>query len=323
MIIKTLLELRIPDLLIHGPRTVGQLASETGTQPELLFRFLRCAASCQYISEISPFPASHQDARFGVAEITPTLCTNQTGFDMLSHVMAPYTISAWNNLGQTLKTGVRSMDTALGGQDLWTFLAHDEEANKRFNRSMAAVSAPGDPLIAASYDFSQFASVVDIGGGKGSLLTHILQRHPTVQGIIFDREQVHVEAAHHMKEAGLDSRFRFVSGSFFDEIPVQGDAYLLKNVFHDWDDKQVLHIMRNIRDAASPGATLLIVEFVMHDTNPSFAVTGLDLLMMFETGGKERTEDEFAVLLQQTGFSLKQVWPVGPSPYKIVEAQAI
>jgi O-methyltransferase domain len=323
MIIKTLVELHIPDFLMRGPQTVGELASDTGTQAELLFRFLRCAASCQYIREISPLPPAFQDARFGASEFTPILCTDQAGFDILSHLLAPYTLSAWTNLGQTLRSGVRSMDTVLGGQDLWTYLAHDKEADRRFNRALTALSALGDPLIAASYDFSRFASIVDIGGGQGSLLTLILKAHPTVQGIIFDRIQVHPEAVQHIKAVELDTRLRFVSGDFFEEIPVQADAYLIKNVLHDWDDEHVSHILRNIHDTAPLGAHLLIVELVMDEITPPFDVTGLDINMLFETGGKQRREDEFAVLLQKAGFLLKHVWPVGPSPYKIIESQVI
>ena len=42
----------------------------------------------------------------------------------------------------------------------------------------------------ASYDFSRFSAVVDVGGGRGALLEALLAANPGMRGILFDQPHV-------------------------------------------------------------------------------------------------------------------------------------
>ena len=111
------------------------------------------------------------------------------------------------------------------------------------------------PAVTASYDWSKFPVIADIGGGIGAQLSSILDAHPSCRGILFD--QPHVVA-----ESPVHDRMERVGGDFFREIPVQADAYLMRWIIHDWADDKAIAILENVRRAAPPGARLVLVEWV-------------------------------------------------------------
>jgi C-methyltransferase len=97
------------------------------------------------------------------------------------------------------------------------------------------------------------------------------------------------------------------SGSFFDTVPAGGDAYILKNIIHDWADDKALAILRNIREAIDPAGRLLLVEFVVPEGNGPHPAKLIDLEMLVIVGGRERTADEFRKFLALAGFRLDRV----------------
>ena len=114
---------------------------------------------------------------------------------------------------------------------------------------------------------------------------------------------------------------RIADGSFFDSVPGGGDAYVLKNIIHDWPDEKALQILRNVRAAAGPRATVLLVEFVIPKHDRDFPGKWVDLEMMLNLGARERTAAEYRDLLSQAGFRMTRVVQTA-SPLSVVEARA-
>jgi hypothetical protein len=113
-----------------------------------------------------------------------------------------------------------------------------------------------------------------------------------------------------------------IGGSFFESVPSGGDVYLLKHIVHDWDDDQAEQILRNVRAAMKPDATVLLVEMVVPDDDREHMSKLLDLEMLVALTGRERTQAEYAELLGRAGFRFMQTVPtVGPA--SIVEASAV
>ncbi len=109
-----------------------------------------------------------------------------------------------------------------------------------------------------------------------------------------------------------------MAGDFFKSVPHGGDAYILKWIIHDWDDERSLAILKNCRRAMGRGSKLLLFENVIGpDSPPLNAFADLNMLVM--TGGKERTAEEFRVLLKEAGFGVNRVIATG-GPLSIVEA---
>lgn len=195
------------------------------------------------------------------------------------------------------------------------YYASHREESAIFNAAMVSKSRSVLPAIAAAYDFTPFATIADIGGGRGHLLALILEQAPHATGILFDLPHVIADAAGR-------ARCRLVAGDFFaDPLPV-ADLYLLMDLLHDWDDAAAAHILSAVRRAATGAARLLIVETLVAEApGPHFGKT-VDIIMLAVTGGRERTRTQFAALLAAAGFELTVVLPTA-SQYSIIEARAI
>jgi hypothetical protein len=165
---------------------------------------------------------------------------------------------------------------------------------------MASLTRGVDDAIVAGYDFGRFGHVVDVGCGRGTLLAAILQRNPHVRGTLFDQEHV-VAGAPDLERATK------VSGSFFDEVPRGGDAYVLKSILHDWDDERAAAILRTVAAALDETALVLVVELDVDDVHAPL----LDVQMLVMLGGRERTETEYAELFRAAGLDLVGATPTG------------
>jgi len=196
------------------------------------------------------------------------------------------------------------------GQSAWEFMQSNPEQHTNFNSAMRDLSASMTPAVTTSYDWSKFPVIADIGGGIGAQLSSILDAHPSVRGILFDQPSVVAEAPAH-------DRMKRVGGNFFTEIPVQADAYLMRWVIHDWADDTAVAILMNVRKAAPPNARLVLVEWVIPETAEFDSGKWMDINMLVNAGGRERTASEFGSLYEQAGFELEHIIPT-PSPLRII-----
>jgi hypothetical protein len=172
--------------------------------------------------------------------------------------------------------------------------------------------------IVSAYDFSRCPTVIDVGGGRGALITAVLRAYPKVTGTLFDRPPVVQALSKSIETMGLANRCNLVAGDFFETIPAGGGAYLLKDIVHDWPDDRAVAILRNCRRAMRADARLLVIERVVPSGNEPSAAKVADINMLVITGGLERTEAEYRTLLSAAGFRLTRVIPTR-SPSSIVE----
>jgi hypothetical protein len=186
---------------------------------------------------------------------------------------------------------------------------------------MTRLTALDWPTIEAAYDFTRFPTIADLGGGHGHLLALMLGAAPAAKGVLLERETVVADAERRLRQAGVLSRCRIETGSFFDTAPSDADLYVLRRVIHDFDDEQAEAILTNIRRHMKMDSTLLLLESVVPPGNtPHFAKT-LDLDMMIFVGGRERTERQFGALLDRAGFRITRIIPT-ISTISLVEAVA-
>jgi len=309
-------KLGIPDLLKSGPKTAEELASETKMHAPSLYRVLRALSSIGFVSVTA-------DGRFAQTPLSEILVTDAPGS------LRWFTISelgqehfpAWGNLLHSVKTGEIAFDNFFG-VDIWKYFEQNPEDAAVFNNSMSGVTAATNEEILAVYDFSSFGTIVDVGGGHGGLITSILNANPKLKGILLDAPQVIEGTRSKIEAAGLADRCEIVGGDFFKSVPAGGDVYVMKWIIHDWDDKRAITILRNIRNQMQPNGKVIIVDCVVPENNDPDFSKFFDLNMMVMTGGKERTEKEFAQLLGAAGFKLLRVIPT-KVPTSIVEAEPV
>ena len=307
--ISVVAELGIADLLAKGDQTAEELAAACGAHAPSLYRVLRALASAGIFAETA-------GRRFALTPLAS--CLRGDAPDSMKYfarfVAMPGAAGAWGELMHCVKTGESGLLKAFNLPNPFEyFKTHHEEA-AIFDGAMTDNSRHSAPAVAEAYDFGRFRQLVDIAGGHGLLLGTILQRYPSVRGILFDLPPVIAGARGTLASFGLDGRCQAIGGDFFQAVPEGADAYMLKHIIHDWNDEKSVAILRNVRKAMDTTGRLLLVEQVIASGNePSFG-KWLDLEMLVIPGGRERTADEYRALYAGAGFQLAQIHPTAAGP---------
>ena len=310
-------KLGVADLLKDGPRFYGDLAKATQTHPPSLNRMMRLLASVGVFEE-------RDNGTFALTSLGELLRTGVPG-SMRSAVLLFAGIGiqdAWRELEYCVQTGEPAFRRNSPDADPFSQIAQNPEMAKVFDEAMATFAPLTAAAIAASYDFSPFRKLVDIGGGNGSLLIGILNANPNLHGIVFDVPHAADKARAKIAEAGLKSRCDAVGGDFFTEVPAGADAYIIKHVIHDWNDDRATAILRSVHRAMPPQGKLLIAEGVypqrIDKSDLSRGAAANDVNMLVSTGGRQRSETEFRSLQDAARFKLTRIIPT-PARLSLIE----
>ena len=306
-------ELGIADLLKNGPKSIDELATMTGAHGPSLYRLLRALASIEIFTEIDQ----------GIFQQTPLGFLLQRDHPLSVQPMArllgdPSWWHSWGSLCHSIRTGKAAMEHELG-MHLFDYLGQHPETAGVFNSWMTQLSQMTDPAIVGSYDFSGLGQTVDVGGGQGSFLTTILHVNPAMKGVLFDLPEVVSRA--NLREATIADRCEIVGGDFFASVPKGGDAYVIKQIMHDWPDELCIKILQNCHKAVATDGRLLVIDAVISSDNAPDINKFIDLHMLVLTpGGRERTEADFRSLFKAGGFRLTRIIPT-PTLFKIIEGK--
>ncbi|MEU6944725.1 methyltransferase [Streptomyces sp. NPDC046316] len=292
--------LRLPEVMNrHTGADSAELARAVGADPQSLATLLRYLAMLGVVSE------GHDG--FRLTAVGALLDSEAPGSMRALALMygGPF-YQSFAHLTHTVRTGQPGFEH-LYGENHFDHFARDPELATLFDQSMVSSAAmfdalPSHPVLAAA-TAGRPRTVVDIAGGTGELLGRILTAHPGLRGILLERPQVIAAARTYLDSTGVGERCGYRAGDFAD-VPPGGDVYILSRVLHDWDDDRCRSILRHCADAMPRHADLLVVERLLPaDAAPSLA-TAWDLHMMCNTGGRERTADHYARLLEDQGLEL-------------------
>jgi hypothetical protein len=293
-------KLGIADLLAEGPRTASELAAVTPAHAPSLYRVLRALASIGIFAE-------DERGRFAMTPLAEPLRKNVAGSMWAMAIMlGEEQYHVWGDLIFTVETGEIAFDR-IYGMPIFEYLSENAEKGEVFDAAMTAIHGRETAAVLEAYDFSDIKVLVDVGGGNGKQLLAVLQKYPTMNGILFDLPPVIARAQKNVADARVADRCQLVDGSFFEGVPKGADAYLLRHIIHDWDDEKSLSILRNCHAAMPPEGKLLVIESVIPTGNERSAGKWLDLTMMLIPGGKERTEQEYQALYSAAGFELTRI----------------
>ena len=306
-------QLNLADYLADGPRTAEDLAESTATHAPALYRVLRTLASLGLFTE----DAAHWFSLTALGDVLRTGTPGSVRASVLTLTSHLFT-RALDNLLYSIQTGKTGFEKAFG-MPLFEWLASHPEEASMFSETMVGFHGAEPAAVAAAYDFSEFQTIIDVGGATGHLLATILGRHPGPLGILFDMPHVVRDAPALIQARGLRDRIRIESGSFFESVPAGGDTYLLCHIIHDWSEDQCLTILGNCRHTMKPKSRLLIIEMVLPTGDAPNPGKMLDIIMLAVPGGQERTEPEYRALLDNAGFRLARVVPTD-SAVSVVEA---
>ncbi|MET8289588.1 methyltransferase [Streptomyces sp. NPDC048448] len=297
--------LGVADALEETPMSVEDLAAAVKTQPGTLRRLLR-ALSCQGVFVERP------DGSFAHTEMSRLLREDDP--HSLRYIALwctePWTWNVWPRLDEAVRSG-RNVFEDVYEREFFEYL--NEEAPESayvFNRAMTTSSEQSARDVAALLDLGGVASVADIGGGQGQVVAGLLEKHPGMHGTLLDLPGVVANADARLRDGGsLADRVRIVPGDCREDIPVQADVYIIKNIL-EWDDDSTRRALANIRKAALPGARVVVIENLVDDTPSMKFTTSMDLLLLLNVGGAKHTRQSMVDRLTAAGLVIGEVRPV-------------
>ncbi|MEV0741815.1 methyltransferase [Streptomyces sp. NPDC050549] len=295
-------ELAVADALAQGPCDVESLAKDLDVDATNLYRLLRATADIGLFEEAPGRVFTLTEVGHALRSDAPDSMRNFARW--VNTAAERYT---WTGLADSVRTG-RSVFESVHGKPVWEYMLEHPEVNALFDRAMTDTSSQVTAPAVAAYDFGTFRKVVDVGGGHGQFLAAILAANPAVRGILFDQPDVVAGAGDEFAKAGVQDRVEIVGGDFLASVPEGGDAYVVVNVLHNWEDDKAELILGAIRRAMAEDARVLLVEAVMPpDGTEALTVKLMDLNMMAHADGVQRSEAQYAELFARAGLKLSRV----------------
>ncbi|KAE8702122.1 8-hydroxyquercetin 8-O-methyltransferase [Hibiscus syriacus] len=326
MSLKCAVDLGIPDIIHnHGkPMTVTELVAALPTLNPTkacnMYRLMRILVHSGFFAQQKLSGGAQEDgyvltsaSRFLLKDdplsVTP----------FLKALLDPVLTKPWDCLGMWFQNNdFTPFDTA-HGKTLWDYGGHDPKLANCFNEAMASDARLITSILIdkCKGSFEGLNSLVDVGGGTGTLGKAIADAFPNLECTVFDLPYV---------VAGLqDSKnLKYVGGDMFEDVPV-ADAVLLKSILHDWNDDECLKILKRCKEAISNQdkrvmikKKVIIIDMVLmendkeNDESRKSIETQLffDMLMMVLVTGRERREEEWSELFSAAGFSDYKITPI-------------
>lgn len=307
-------KLGLADHVKNGPKPAAELARLTNTHAPSLYRLLRALASVEIFAEDA-------EGRFGLTPMAECLLDVQGSQRAVAIMMGDEHFASWGELLYSIQTGKPSFDH-LYGKPVFDWLSEHPEQAKIFDAAMTGFHGTETQAMIEAYDYSGINTLVDVGGGNGTVLIDVLKKNPNVRGVLYDLPGVIERARANLAKAGVADRCQTIAGSFFESAPAGGDAYQMRHIIHDWTDEQCHTILTHIRKVIPRTGRLLVIEMVIKPRNEEQAAKWLDLNMLLIPGGRERTEAEYAEMYARAGFRLERIVPT-PTEVSIIEGRPV
>jgi hypothetical protein len=293
--------LRVADHLAAGTTQIDSLAASVGADPESLGRVIRHLAGKGVFEEPEP-------GRFALNEPARCLLESSVRLGLDLDGIGGRMAYAWSTLLAAVRTGSPAYQTVFG-RPFWEDLQAHPNVSASFDELMGpAGHGIPDPEVLVSGGWETVNTIVDVGGGTGSLLAEILRARPGVRGILLDLPSTVGQSRAVFDAAGVADRATAVGQSFFDPLPPGADLYLLKNVLGDWPDRDAQALLSRCAEAARPAGRVILLGGVSPDGD---GIPSPELLMLVLVGGKSRSLSQLRELARAAGL---QVLATGHQP---------
>jgi hypothetical protein len=289
--------LNVSELLVRGPMRITELAAATRCDDEALHGVLRHLSTVGVFEEPEPGTFALNDAGRQLGDPHTRRMLN------LEAIGSRFS-GAWNTLLGYVRTG-RPAYHELFGLPFWDDLSAHPDIAASFDDAMGDGHGPRDGNLPLREGWDNVRTVVDVGGGTGSLLAAILVAKPHVQGTLIDLPGPVSRSAPIFEAAGVADRVAAVAQSFFDPLPAGADVYVMSGTIHDWGDDDAIAILRRCAEAARPSGLVVLTQR-FPDTDPPRTID----ISMITAGGKNRSLDQFRVLAQAAGLEVVAVDPI-------------
>jgi len=304
--LSTLASLGIPDLLAAKPRRLDELVSELDCDGPRLDRLLRFTVGLGFVA------FDDSTSLFSLTRVGEQLCSDALG-PLATFVGSPEQWDPWARMRDSLAANDGSTPyEKTFGVDLYGYLAAHPEAAARYDVAIDSFTQQEARELCQQFDFADFESLVDVGGGQGKLLHEVLAKWPTLKGVLCDLVHV-VERSKACLPKELADRITLTGGDFFESLPTGHDLYCLKHVLHNWDDERATALLTSCANAMNSGGRVLVIEAILTPDNRFDYARVMDLEMGVLTPGRVRRKPEYRQMFRAAGLSLETVVPIGSS----------
>ncbi len=286
--------------LSKGPATAEELSQK------IRIHALGCRRLLMALDHLGLVERENQ--RFRNSELG-SYCTSSSPVNLaaLSGIGTPF-YHMFEFLVDALKENSPRWEQALGvsSEDVFGALYADPARLRQFAQLMNALSIPEGAEIARRFDFTPHQCIMDVAGGPGGIAVQIGVQHPHLRGIIMDMAPVCRVAEEYIQACGLAGRFTTAAADLFaGPYPPGADVLVLGHILHDWNDDNCRRILRNCFQTLPAAGVLLVSEQALNNdfSGSSLALRGdLTMLVVCESGARERSEAEYRSLLEEAGF---------------------
>jgi len=310
-------ELGIPDILANGPQNAADIAQATATDPDALYRVMRVLSRLGVFTELP-------DGCFQNGSLSDLLRSDSPG--TMRHYARFFGSEIhwrlWGELDYSMRTGKPSICSGHPDKTPFEVLALNPADQETFNLAMSAFSSTENAFIVGAYDFSQFARIIDVGGGEGSLAMLISESAPRAKVTVFDLPQAIARAKETFSKHAHNGRMDAISGNMFESVPGPADLCVLKHILHDFTDDASIRILEKCRKALSPGGRVVVCEMLIQPGIDGLAASILDIEMLVAPGGRERTEEQYAELFAKAGLHLERTTRT-QNPITLLESKPV
>lgn len=311
-------ELGVFNLLDADPTAASEIASELDLDRDRTYRLLRAMSHFGVLEE-------DDERRFAltpVGELFEADHPHSVQSDLLFN-RSPAWVRSMLHLPAVVSEGGPSGFVREFGVGFFEYAASNPAFAGLYNELMEFASRDHPDLFLKAlegYDLSRFSVVCDVGGGRGHFLCHLLKANPNIEGVVFDQPSVVAEHDERWaSKLGVANRCQYVGGDMFEGVPY-ADCHILKWILHNWNDGDCVGILSTIHDASPADSRLLILETVVPGPSTSHHAKRLDVTMMTQVGGRERTEKEYSTLLDRSGWVLERTWDPKEGLLHVMEA---
>ncbi|KAF2073639.1 hypothetical protein CYY_005058 [Polysphondylium violaceum] len=333
----------IDHLADQGPLNVVELARITKSHEKNLFRVLRVLASEGFIS------FNDKNQKFSINKTSSLLTSGgikseknlESLFSMLQY---PAFMNSWQSLYECVQTGKTGFEI----ENNMTFFQYIDEKDSDYKKIFDAAMKQKNEMtgihtqVAKSFNFSNYETICDVGGGIGHLGFEILSQHPSSKICVMEIEQCVKNALDTYKrdstklKAIQQDKIKFLVGDMFQPKTIpSSNIYTLMQVIHDWNNQDAIRILSSISSVMRKDKSklinnnqvindnnrpkLLIIDQILNDNNfekESFKKMVIsDLIMMTVVGGEERTLLQWKSLFEQSGLTLLSIKKLNRPPF--------
>lgn len=313
--------LGVADALGDAERSASDVAAACKADPASTYRLLRGMAALGLLEETKPQYFRLTPKGRPLRKDVPDSAWAEVVFwsDLLA--------DCWSQLGECVRTGknaARVMEES-GRIPRWS---QDPNASDIFRAVMGTAPTENYAPIVDAWPFPASGVVADLGGGGGALIRAVLERHAELRGMLVDRPESIANAEQFFNRSPVADRCQRIAADLCEAVPPGADVLMLKHVLHGYTDEKAVEVLRNCRRVLPSTGSLLVIEFVLPDVIakpvPELVSRFMsDLNMLAVTSGRERSEHDWRLLLEESGFTFERNIPVPALDVSILEGRPL